>query len=77
MSGLVSALIMTPTYQSEELFEDHPSDSWVTAQLRSTRSKCSRHDQAIPLVNGVGEACNISWNTTCFQVCRVQNIHSY
>jgi hypothetical protein len=29
------------------IFEDHPSDSWVTAQLRSTRSKCSRHDQSL------------------------------
>jgi fatty acid desaturase len=37
MSGLVSALIVTPTHQSEELFEDHPSD-WVTAQFRSTRN---------------------------------------
>ena len=37
MSGLVSALIVTPTHQSEELFEDHPSD-WVTAQFLSTRN---------------------------------------
>lgn len=37
MSGLVSALIVTPTHQSEELFEDYQSD-WVTAQFESTRN---------------------------------------
>lgn len=37
MSGLISALIVTPTHQSEKLFDDHPSD-WVTAQFQSTRN---------------------------------------
>lgn len=37
MSGLVSALIVTPTHQSEELFEDYQPD-WVTAQFESTRN---------------------------------------
>jgi fatty acid desaturase len=37
MSGLVSALIVTPTHQSEEMFEDYQSD-WVTAQFQSTRN---------------------------------------
>lgn len=37
LSGLMSALIVTPTHQSEELFEDYQSD-WVTAQFRSTRN---------------------------------------
>lgn len=36
-SGLMSALIVTPTHQSEELFEDYQGD-WVTAQFTSTRS---------------------------------------
>lgn len=37
MSGLVSALIVTPTHQSEEMFEDYQPD-WVTAQFQSTRN---------------------------------------
>lgn len=37
LSGLISALIVTPTHQSEELFEDYQSD-WATAQFRSTRN---------------------------------------
>ncbi len=37
MSGLVSALIVTPTHQSEELFGDYQPD-WVTAQFQSTRN---------------------------------------
>jgi len=37
MSGLVSALIVTPTHQSEEMFEEYQSD-WVTAQFQSTRN---------------------------------------
>ena len=37
LSGLVSALIVTPTHQSEELFEDYQPD-WVTAQFESTRN---------------------------------------
>lgn len=37
ISGLVSALIVTPTHQSEELFEDYQPD-WVTAQFESTRN---------------------------------------
>mmetsp|Transcript_34519 Transcript_34519/g.52978 ORF Transcript_34519/g.52978 Transcript_34519/m.52978 type:complete len:498 (+) Transcript_34519:34-1527(+) len=37
MSGLVSALIVTPTHQSEDMFEDYQAD-WVTAQFRSTRN---------------------------------------
>lgn len=37
MSGLVSALIVTPTHQSEELFEEYQPD-WVTAQFQSTRN---------------------------------------
>jgi fatty acid desaturase len=37
MSGLVSALIVTPTHQSEQLFEDYQPD-WVTAQFQSTRN---------------------------------------
>lgn len=36
-SGLLSALIVTPTHQSEEMFEDYQHD-WVTAQFQSTRS---------------------------------------
>jgi len=37
MSGLLSALIVTPTHQSEEMFSEYQSD-WVTAQYQSTRS---------------------------------------
>jgi fatty acid desaturase len=37
LSGLMSALIVTPTHQSEELFEDYQAD-WVTAQFQSTRN---------------------------------------
>lgn len=37
MSGLVSALIVTPTHQSEELFDEYQPD-WVTAQFLSTRN---------------------------------------
>jgi fatty acid desaturase len=37
MSGLVSALIVTPTHQSEEMFDEYQSD-WVTAQFQSTRN---------------------------------------
>jgi fatty acid desaturase len=37
MSGLISALIVTPTHQSEEMFEDYQPD-WVTAQFLSTRN---------------------------------------
>lgn len=37
MSGLISALIVTPTHQSEQLFEDYQPD-WVTAQFQSTRN---------------------------------------
>jgi acyl-lipid Delta6-acetylenase / acyl-lipid (9-3)-desaturase len=37
MSGLVSALIVTPTHQSEALFEEYQPD-WVTAQFQSTRN---------------------------------------
>mmetsp|Transcript_5602 Transcript_5602/g.13992 ORF Transcript_5602/g.13992 Transcript_5602/m.13992 type:complete len:504 (+) Transcript_5602:196-1707(+) len=37
LSGLMSALIVTPTHQSEELFEEFQSD-WVTAQFESTRN---------------------------------------
>lgn len=37
LSGLMSALIVTPTHQSEEMFEDYQPD-WVTAQYLSTRS---------------------------------------
>jgi fatty acid desaturase len=37
MSGLMSALIVTPTHQSEEMFEDYQAD-WVTAQFQSTRN---------------------------------------
>lgn len=37
MSGLVSALIVTPTHQSEEMFEEYQPD-WVTAQFGSTRN---------------------------------------
>jgi len=37
LSGLMSALIVTPTHQSEELFEDYQPD-WVTAQFESTRN---------------------------------------
>jgi fatty acid desaturase len=36
-SGLVSALIVTPTHQSEEMFEDYQAD-FVTAQFESTRN---------------------------------------
>jgi fatty acid desaturase len=37
MSGLVSALIVTPTHQSESMFEDFQGD-WVTSQFQSTRN---------------------------------------
>lgn len=37
MSGLVSALIVTPTHQSEEMFSEYQPD-WVTAQFQSTRN---------------------------------------
>jgi acyl-lipid Delta6-acetylenase / acyl-lipid (9-3)-desaturase len=37
LSGLISALIVTPTHQSEELFDDFQHD-WVSAQSRSTRN---------------------------------------
>ena len=37
MSGLISALIVTPTHQSEELFAEFQPD-WVTAQFLSTRN---------------------------------------
>jgi acyl-lipid Delta6-acetylenase / acyl-lipid (9-3)-desaturase len=37
MSGLVSALIVTPTHQSEEMFAEYQPD-WVTAQFQSTRN---------------------------------------
>jgi len=36
-SGLLSALIVTPTHQSEEMFDEYQTD-WVTAQFQSTRS---------------------------------------
>jgi len=37
LSGLMSALIVTPTHQSEEMFDDFQFD-WVTAQFQSTRN---------------------------------------
>lgn len=37
LSGLMSALIVTPTHQSEELFGDYQPD-WVKAQFESTRN---------------------------------------
>jgi len=37
LSGLMSALIVTPTHQSEDYFTEYQSD-WVTAQFRSTRN---------------------------------------
>lgn len=37
LSGLISALIVTPTHQSEELFAEYQPD-WVTAQFQSTRN---------------------------------------
>eukprot|EP00537_Pseudo-nitzschia_pungens_P006767 CAMPEP_0172372286 /NCGR_PEP_ID=MMETSP1060-20121228/46834_1 /TAXON_ID=37318 /ORGANISM="Pseudo-nitzschia pungens, Strain cf. cingulata" /LENGTH=499 /DNA_ID=CAMNT_0013098207 /DNA_START=285 /DNA_END=1784 /DNA_ORIENTATION=+ len=37
MSGLLSALIVTPTHQSEEMFSEYQPD-WVTAQFQSTRN---------------------------------------
>ena len=37
VSGLISALIVTPTHQSEEMFDDYQPD-WVTAQFQSTRN---------------------------------------
>lgn len=37
VSGLMSALIVTPTHQSEEFFEDYQPD-FVTAQFMSTRN---------------------------------------
>lgn len=37
VSGLISALIVTPTHQSESMFEDYQPD-WVTAQFMSTRN---------------------------------------
>jgi len=37
ISGLMSALIVTPTHQSEEFFSEF-QDDWVTAQFTSTRN---------------------------------------
>jgi len=37
LSGLLSAIIVTPTHQNEELFEEYQSD-FVTAQFESTRN---------------------------------------
>jgi len=37
VSGLISALIVTPTHQSEAIFEEYQAD-WVTAQFTSTRN---------------------------------------
>jgi len=37
LSGLLSALIVTPTHQSEELFSEYQPD-WVTQQFQSTRN---------------------------------------
>jgi len=37
LSGLLTALIVTPTHQSEEMFADYQPD-WVTAQFLSTRN---------------------------------------
>jgi len=37
VSGLISALIVTPTHQSEEMFSEFQPD-WVTAQFLSTRN---------------------------------------
>ena len=37
LSGFLSALIVTPTHQSEEMFSDYQPD-WVTAQFLSTRN---------------------------------------
>jgi acyl-lipid Delta6-acetylenase / acyl-lipid (9-3)-desaturase len=37
ISGLMSALIVTPTHQSEEMFQEFQPD-WVTAQFQSTRN---------------------------------------
>lgn len=37
VSGLLSALIVTPTHQDEEMFDEFQMD-WVTAQFRSTRN---------------------------------------
>jgi len=37
VSGLLSALIVTPTHQSEEMFDEYQAD-WVTAQYQSTRN---------------------------------------
>jgi len=37
LSGLMSALIVTPTHQSEEMFDEYQSQ-WVEAQFLSTRS---------------------------------------
>lgn len=36
LAGLMSAVIVTVTHQSEDLFDSHTHD-WVEAQLRSTR----------------------------------------
>ena len=37
LSGLLTALIVTPTHQSEEMFGEY-QDDWVSAQFRSTRN---------------------------------------
>ena len=37
LSGLLSALIVTPTHQSEEMFDSYQPD-WVSAQFLSTRN---------------------------------------
>lgn len=42
LSGLLSALIVTPTHQSEEMFEEYQPD-FVTAQFLSTRNAVTRN----------------------------------
>ncbi|GKY91510.1 hypothetical protein MPSEU_000123200 [Mayamaea pseudoterrestris] len=42
VSGLVSALIVTPTHQSEAMFDDYQPD-FVTAQFMSTRNAVTRN----------------------------------
>ena len=62
MSGLMSALIVTPTHQSELDYSVHEC-LWYNSNRQETLS------QPILFPNGCGEECNISWNTICSHLC--------
>ena len=62
ISGLVSALIVTPTHQSEELFEDYQPD-WVTAQFLSTRNAVTTNPFSEWIWGGM------QYQVSCTQMC--------